>query len=303
MSKKIIGLSFGRKNGNSEVFLKTALMAAEEEGVESEIIRAIELKITPCIACGACFKTQRCPHDDTDWILENTTLPGTALIVAAPVYSIRPPATLISVSEKINHFFFKNPVIHERKKLSAAISVGGSGYDGWTSLGLPIIHIFLQHFSTLVDQVQINHCADKGAALTPDNEWAIEKCRQIGRNVARSMSLPFEDIKYLGADTPISCPVCHCNVFYLEKGLPEIACPTCQQHGLVTYANGKYTVAWNEGDIKNPRFCAAKELHHMEWIKRHASEEIPQIAMPETQAKMKQYQTYGKFIQPPNSKK
>jgi hypothetical protein len=29
---------------------------------------------------------------------------------------------------------------------------------------------------------------------------------------------------------------------------------------------------------------------------RHASEEIPQIAMPETQAKIKQYQDYGKYI-------
>jgi multimeric flavodoxin WrbA len=37
---KIIGLSFGRKNGNCEVFLKAALMAAEEGGIESEIIRA-----------------------------------------------------------------------------------------------------------------------------------------------------------------------------------------------------------------------------------------------------------------------
>jgi multimeric flavodoxin WrbA len=303
MSKKIIGLSFGRKNGNSETFLKTALMAAAEDGVESEIIRAIDLKITPCIACGACFKNQKCPFDDTDWILEKTILPGDALILAAPVYSLRPPTTLMCVSEKINHFFFKNPVVHERKKLSAAISVGGSGYDGWTSLGLPMIHLFLQHFSTLVDQVQIDHCCDIGAALTPDNEWAIKKCQQMGHNLVKAMNLPFEEVKYVGEDTPISCPVCHCNVFYLEKGLPEIACPTCRVHGRVSYSDGKYTVAWNENDIKNPRFSKEGELHHHQWIRRHSSEETPQIAMPETQAKMKQYQTFGKYLQPPKNDK
>jgi len=37
--KKIVGLSCGRKNGNSEVLLKEALMVAEELGIATEIIR------------------------------------------------------------------------------------------------------------------------------------------------------------------------------------------------------------------------------------------------------------------------
>lgn len=189
------------------------------------------------------------------------------------------------------------------KKLSAAISVGGSGYDGWSSLGLPTIQLFLQHFSTLVDQIQIDHCADKGAALTPDNQWAIDRSRQLGHNMAKSMNLPYEKVKYLGADTPISCPVCHCNIFYLEKGLPEMACPTCQTHGLVSYTGGKYTVTWNEDDIKNPRFSTARQKHHGEWIMRHAGEERPQLATPETQAKIKQYEAYGQYLKPPKTKK
>ena len=296
--KKIIGLSFGRKNGNSEAFLKAALMAAQEDGVESEIIRALDLKILPCTSCGAWFKAARCPHDDTDWILEQTMLGDAALIVAAPVYHIRPPSTLICVSEKLNHVFLKNPYVHERKKLSAAISVGGSGYDGWTSLGLPIVHLLLQHFSTIVDQVQINHCADKGAALTPDNQWAVDRSRQLGHNLVKAMGLPFEKVKYVGEESPISCPVCHCNIFYLEKGLPDIACPTCQIHGKVSVKAGKYQVVWNADDIQNPRFSTAKQHHHMEWIMNHAKEEGPQVAMPETQAKLKQYEAYGKYLKP-----
>jgi hypothetical protein len=46
--KKIIGLSCGRKNGNSEFLLKEAAMGAEELGVETEIIRAAELTVKPC---------------------------------------------------------------------------------------------------------------------------------------------------------------------------------------------------------------------------------------------------------------
>lgn len=296
--KKIIGLSFGRKNGNCEAFLKAALMAAEEEGVESEIIRAMDIKILPCTSCGACFKNPTCPFDDTDWLFENIMLGDSALIVAAPVYHLRAPGSLICASEKINHFFMRNPVVHERKKLSANISVGGSGYDGWSSLGLPTIHLLTQHFSTTVDQIQIDHCADLGAALTPDNEWAVERCRQLARNLVQAMDLPFEEVTYMGDDSPISCPVCHCDVFYLDKGLPDIMCPTCQVHGKVSVKDGKYEVDWNEEDIKYPRFCAEKQKHHMEWIGRHRTEEGPQLEMPEVQEKLKQYQAWGTYLKP-----
>jgi multimeric flavodoxin WrbA/uncharacterized Zn finger protein (UPF0148 family) len=295
---KITGLSFGRKNGNCEAFLKAALMAAEEEGVESEIIRAMDMKILPCKSCGACFIKPVCPFDDTDWLFENIMLGESALILAAPVYHLRAPGSLLCASEKINHFFMRNPIVHERKKLSAAISVGGSGYDGWTSLGLPTIHLLIQHFSTIVDQVQIDHCADLGAALTPDNERAIDRSRQLGRNLVKAMSLPFEEVAYVGDDSPISCPVCHCNIFYLENGLPDIACPTCQVHGKVSSEGGTYRVEWNADDIRNPRFSAEKQRHHLGWIMRHRDEEGPQLEMPETQKKIEKYKAYGKYLKP-----
>jgi multimeric flavodoxin WrbA/uncharacterized Zn finger protein (UPF0148 family) len=300
---KLVGLSCGRKNGNSEAFLKAALMAAGELGVQSEIIRAMELKVLPCTGCHACRETGRCAKDDVDWILEQTMLGDSGIIVSAPVYHLRSNSYLLCISEKMNHLFGRKPNLFERRRMGAAISVGGSGYDGWTSLGLTTIALFIQHFSTLVDQVQINHCADKGAALTPDNEWAIERCKQLGRNMAKALSMPPEEVTYRGEDTPLFCPVCHCNIFYIEHGLPEIACPTCQVHGTVSFENGKYEIAWNEDDIKNPRFSAAKEHHHMEWLARHKTEELPQIETPEAQAKIKMYNAFGKFIKPPHQAK
>jgi multimeric flavodoxin WrbA len=300
MTKKIVGLTCGKKNGNSEDFLKAALMGAEEFGIKSEIIRAMDLKVTPCTACWACRQTGKCAKDDVDWILEQTLLSDndTAVIVAAPVYHLRSCSYLMIISEKTNHLFGRKADLFARRKVGAAISVGGSGYDGWTSLGLTSINLFLQHFTTLVDQIQINHCADKGAALTPDNDWAIERCKELGRNVAKAMNMPIEKVKYVGGDTPVSCPVCHCNIMYFEKEFPEIACPVCQVHGKVSVENGKYKIAWNADDIKSPRFSQEKEDHHREWLMRHAGEEHPQIAMPETQAKIKTYDAFGQFVKP-----
>jgi multimeric flavodoxin WrbA/uncharacterized Zn finger protein (UPF0148 family) len=296
--KKIVGMSCGRKHGNSEALLKAALMAAEELGAESEIIRVMDYKVQPCKSCRVCRKTGKCPYDDVDWILEKTMLGDVGVIISAPVYHLRTNGYLLCISEKMNHLFSRDPNLFERQRMGAAISVGGSGYDGWTSLGLPTMNLFLQHFATLVDQIQINHCADKGAALTPDNEWAIERSKELGRNMVKALSMPLDEVKYMGEDSPISCPVCHCNIFYLEKGFPEIACPTCQVHGVVSFENGEYKVEWNEEDIKNPRFSTEKEHHHIEWIMRHKEEETPQIAMPETQEKIKAYNAYGKFLKP-----
>lgn len=299
MAKKIIGLSCGRKNGNSEHFLKAALMAAEEEGVESEIIRAHDLKLLPCNSCWACLKTGRCAKDDVDWILEQTLLGDTAVIVSAPVYHLRSSSNLMIIAEKTNHLFSRKPDIFERRRIGAAISVGGSGYDGWTSLGLLSINLFLQHFTTLVDQVQIDHCAALGAALTPDNAGAVERSRTLGKNVARALDLPFDEWAYMGEEAGVSCPVCHCNVIYIEKDLPEIMCPTCEVHGTVAFSGGKFSVAWNPDDVREPRFSTPKEMHHLEWIMRHEHQEEPaQIALPEVQERIGAYNAYGKVIAP-----
>jgi multimeric flavodoxin WrbA len=300
MAKKIVGLSCGRKHSNSEDLLKAALMAAEEEGCETEIVRAMDHKVTPCNSCFACMKTGRCAKDDTDWILEQTMLGDSAVIVSAPVYHLRSCSYLMIIAEKTNHLFSKKDGIFERKRVGAAISVGGSGYDGWTSLGLTSINLFIQHFTTLVDQVQVDHCANVGAALTPDNEAAIERCRQLGRNVARTMDLPFEDWKYLGDDPAVSCPVCHCNILYIEKDFPEIMCPTCAVHGMVSVKEGKYSVAWNRHDVREPRFGVAEEEHHLHWIMEHEWVEEPkQLALPEVQERIKVYNAWGNFIRPP----
>ena len=48
---KMLGLTCGSKNGNSEILVKEALMGAEELGVDVDLIRMLDLDIKPCIAC------------------------------------------------------------------------------------------------------------------------------------------------------------------------------------------------------------------------------------------------------------
>lgn len=51
---KVMGITAGRKNGNSEILLKQALMACEEAGAEVTMINLRDFNIQDCTGCTAC---------------------------------------------------------------------------------------------------------------------------------------------------------------------------------------------------------------------------------------------------------
>ncbi len=329
--KKIIGLSCGRKNAFSESFLKEAAMGAKEFGVETEIIRAMSLKVLPCKGCEKCYETGKCIlEDDVGWILEKTCVEDAALIVSAPCYHIRANGIFTCINERMNHFFVRDMNILKKTRVGAIIGVGGGGYDAWTSLTLPMINIFVQETRVLVDQIQVNYCRMKewntwlmkdmpkephkyraqdydhdtfyeltAPQPTKDefHKAATERARQLGRNVAKAMDMPIEEVQFMGEETPVSCPVCHCNVVVIPGKLPHIVCPVCSVRGTVSFEDGEMKVDWNKDDIKYPRFGYDGIKHHMEWLFANAEgavgkndERIRELA--------KQYKGYGNFIKP-----
>ena len=52
--KKVLGISFGRKMGNTDVMIKTALMECEKAGCKVRFIRADDLNIQPCTGWLSC---------------------------------------------------------------------------------------------------------------------------------------------------------------------------------------------------------------------------------------------------------
>ena len=56
MSYKVMGITAGRKNGNSEILLKEALMQCEKEGAEVTMINLRDYHIIDCTGCTSCTK-------------------------------------------------------------------------------------------------------------------------------------------------------------------------------------------------------------------------------------------------------
>lgn len=301
-TKKIIGLSCGRKNGNSEILLKEALMGAEELGVESEIIRAMELRVKPCTGCESCSiamargKEARCAikDDDVPWILEKTVVEDCGLIVSGPLYHLRPNSYFEAIHERMLPTMFRHPEVLKKTRVGAIISVGG-GEPEWTPLGLTSMNIFVQHTRVLVDQMQVNYVGRPGAVLM--EEKYLEQARELGRNVARAMMMPIEQVKFVGDETEVSCPVCHCNVLKVPEKLPYVFCPVCWVKGVITLDGDKMKVRWDEESAKYPRFSERGVSTHLELVKNLQMKFYTED-QEKVKERIKKYVSYGKIIKP-----
>lgn len=305
-TKKIIGLSCGRKNGNSEILLKEALMGAEELGVESEIIRAMELRVKPCTGCESCSiamsrgKEARCAikDDDVPWILEKTLVEDCGLIVSGPVYHLRANSYFEIIHERMLPTMFRHPEVLKKTRVGAIISVGG-GEPEWTPLGLTSMNIFVQHSRILVDQMQVNYVGRPGAVLM--QEKYLKQARELGRRTARAMMMPIEQVKFVGDETEVSCPVCHCNVLKVPEKLPNVFCPVCWVKGVITLDGDKMKVRWDEEDAKYPRFSERGVFTHLELIKNLQTKFYTE-GLEKVKERVKKYVSYGKFIKPDASR-
>jgi multimeric flavodoxin WrbA len=269
--KKLIGLSTGRKEGNSEILLKEALMAAEEQGLETEIIRAMDLRVKPCTGCETCTmlmgkgKTPQCviTDDDVEWILEKTVVEDCGLIISTPIYHLVPNGHLTLINHRMLPVMFRNPWVLKKTRVGGIICVGG-GEPEWTPLGLLNANIFLQHTRILVDQIQVNYCGRPGQVLA--YEHYLRRARKLGENVAKASLMPPEKVKFMGEDGDTSCPVCHCDVLKVSDKLPQVVCPVCHVNGVLNGVGDRMRVVWDENDIRYPRFSEQGVGAHAEYI-------------------------------------
>ena len=125
---------------------------------------------------------------------------------------------------------------------------------------------------------------------------AIERAKQLGRNVAQAMNMPIEEVKYLGEEAGVSCPVCHCNVLLVPENLPYVGCPICWVRGTIKEVNGKMTVEWNMKDAQRSRLSYDGMHHHAEWLQKDGERRKKEAA--EIEKIKNSVMSHGKVISP-----
>ncbi len=318
--KRIVAFSAGKRGGNSEIFAKEALLAAERKGVEVELIRLFDCELEACLGCDPqpCMSKgpSVCPlKDDGEWLVEKF-LNSDGYLLSAPVWSLSPNATVTVFRDRVfgpkmdtaaGEFFGGNPEwIDGRIKArpGALISVGGARTEHWTSLGLPTLYTTTFSAQTnVVDHMNVTEVSGKGMAVT--REDLLQKARNMGENLAYAVLNSNDerwmtDNRWLGEDTATACPGCHLDLVLFKPGTKKVTCAVCGRNGEISVLEGEIVISFPEGDKDDRLTPEGKVTHIKEIIQVDRERYSPNIEM--IREKMKFYNELNYMIQKPPSK-
>lgn len=282
MAYKIMGVTAGRKNSNSEILLKEALMACEELGAEVRMINLKDFHIEPCTGCTSCTrgmaqgKNVGCVLDKMDdkRRIMDVLLEQDAVIYSAPTYDLMPSAEYLVFAQRSLSFetaFLETiGAIEHRDRVAGLISVGGST-RAWQSMALEAMQatMFTTEFK-VVDMILGTRVPGRAQCLLDDA--LIARARRMGENIMKAVATPPEARGWLGDEDMGWCPNCHSNALVL--GEPQwdgihypIECQVCGCGGtLEKTPEGKWKFVIQENGYYKDRTTVIGRARHLEEI-------------------------------------
>ena len=314
---KIVGVSFGTKNGNNDCICKEVLKACQDEGCEIEFIRAMDLDIRHCTGCITCVKMlmsgtrNMCVHkDDFDWLaFEMFNADG--VIMVDPIFETGASGLFHTIMDRFGPRMDTGNNFIGTQIAQARLAEGGPAAKGVVVPDPAIMSPKVVSYigiggSDWGTHVQSEHQLQ---AMTPswkviDNEWVawsktalmddslIERAHQIGVNLANAAK-DIEHATYQGK--PGVCPHCNCNDFYLVPGENRAICCVCGLEGTVSVDDAGVHVTYADEDLhKAHDIQSGKEIHG----KDIAENEGKLAEMQKTQAYKDRVAYYRDLIQP-----
>lgn len=250
---KVLGLNGSeRKLGNTEILVKEALMGAEEEGAQVEILRLTDYKILPCDGLAPCvFGNTRCNlKDDFNFIVDKI-VESDGVVLGSPCYILESTAI---IKQLIDRIFSVNYRSEARGKPAAVIVPYAT--RGWTPYAFLQPNIFfLMLGMEVIDRALVHTQAMNEVVLY---EKALGKVREMGRNVANAVKTG--DTSYKG--DPGICPICQDRVLRVLRDDETVECGVCGIRGKMSIEGGKIKVYFDKVSILNHRFTQENIYRH-----------------------------------------
>lgn len=256
MTFKVMGVTAGRKNSNSEILLKEALKVCQEQGAEVMLVNLKDYNIVDCNGCTACTigmsmgKNTGCSLDEVDdkKKMMEVMLNQDAVIFSAPTYDLMPSSIFLKFMHRNlafeSAFLTKIGAIEPRDRVGALMAVGGSTHS-WQSMALECMQAttFTNSFK-IVDMYMATQVPAPAQVLLYEEK--LERAREMGANVMKALNTKPEERKWLGEEDYGWCPNCHSSSLCL--GQPQwgglhypIECTVCGAGGdLEKGENGKW---------------------------------------------------------------
>lgn len=270
---KILGLSFGKKNANTDILVKEALYGAKAGDLDAQIkfINTQRLTIDRCIGCGACSTClekggdNNCIIKDDFQMVEEAVREADVLIVGAPVYVLQPVGQFKNFVDRfscrhdvsaINWVLDKrrtgempgDPDAYPQERLKrrtvSYISVGGASTENWTSMGTATLHLF--GIPVMMKTIANYNANSMGTIGHPYlSEELIDHMFEMGKRTAQAFHMEDKDLKWYGPKGDGTCPVCHQNLITVN-GTTMVECPVCGIEGKIAIDGEKLTVTFSE---------------------------------------------------------
>jgi len=250
---KILGLNGSeRKLGNTEILVKEALMGAEEEGAQVEMVRLTDYKVFPCDGLAPCvFGNTRCNlKDDFNFIVDKI-FENDGVVLGTPCYILESTAI---IKQLIDRAFSVNYRSEARGKPATVIVPYAT--RGWTPYAFlqPNI-LFLLLGMEVIDRALVHTQAMNEVVLY---DKALARARGMGKEVAKAIKTG--DTSYRGE--PGICPICQDRVLRILRDDETVECGVCGIRGRIAVEGGKIKVHFDKDGILNHRFTQENIYRH-----------------------------------------
>ncbi len=302
---RVLGLSCGRKMGNSEILLREALAETEQFGAETEIIRLGDLNIKPCTGCEGCVRNTFIggdgvcvqKDDHMPWLLGKIA-DADAVILSVPAYMLMPPGLLILTLNRVLGAGKKyKEALAAKPKIGATIALGGTD---WVNLVLPLTNLafdrMLRGKVKIIDQMVVEYVPRPAQVLL--HEDFLERARQVGRNVGKALNKPYDKVKYVGKEEE-TCPLCHNNLLKVRGSYVE--CPICDIKGKLDVSGRKIKVVFDKKVLEKSRYSPWGNNRHD--VQRKQGHDDFYASKAKVDEKLKKYRSQKRITEPPSLKK
>jgi multimeric flavodoxin WrbA len=279
---KILGLVGSyRRNGNSDILAKEALMGAEEAGAEVELLRLTDYEIRACQGFGLClFREEGCHIEDGVKEIWAKIGEADGVLLSVPCYFLESTAILKQLLDR-------GWVLAHRGTLRGKYGSVLVPYAtrGWIPYAMLQPNIFFGILGFHVIHRATFNVQGLGEAV--HDEPGLEKAHRIGTELA--VAVRDQDPAY--RSEPGLCPICHDRNIRILQDRKAVECPTCGVRGVLTVENGTIDVSFEEKALAEYRFDPEVGYNHFTYHIKPSKDYFLQTR-DERKAKVKRYKGY-----------
>jgi multimeric flavodoxin WrbA len=241
-----------RETRNTEILVKEALMGAEEEGAQVEMLRLTDYNVLPCDGLAPCvFGNSRCNlKDDFNFIIDKI-FENDGLVLGTPCYILESTAIIKQIIDRAFSINFRS-----KARGKPAVIIVPYATRGWTPYAFLQPNMLLLFLGMKVIDRALIHTQAMNEVVLYDK--ALTKARSMGKELAKAVKT--EDTSYHGE--PGICPICQDRVLRILRDEETVECGVCGIRGKILMEGRKIRVRFDKDAILKHRFTEENIYRH-----------------------------------------